>query len=294
MPASYPAATYQHVGGLRNRDLTVEKWNRIGDELAAVQATLGVNPHTGYATVAARLNAIESAIANLDGPMIDLRASRSGALTVAISWGLLSIAGYVSKNFSQTCNLGATGVNGLDTGAAANNTWYYLFGIYNPSSNLTATLASLSSSSPTLPSGYTKFRRIGAVRNVTAALIPFNQQNQFIFYDSIDGGTVRVLNGGSATTITAVSASAVVPATSRMAWVMGRIGVGGNTLFLYPGNTVNTGTTNGFIVPQITGPTSGENIVTTWLGTDSSQNIRYRVTGGTSAIIEVWGFMDTI
>ena len=54
------------------------------------------------------------------------------------------------------------GVNGLDTGTLAASTWYYVYVIYNGTT--TAGLFSLSSTSPTLPSGYTYFARVGAVR----------------------------------------------------------------------------------------------------------------------------------
>jgi hypothetical protein len=51
---------------------------------------------------------------------------------------------------------------GLDTGSIAVDTWYYSYAIYNPTTNTSDYLFSASSSSPTLPSDYTKKRRIGA------------------------------------------------------------------------------------------------------------------------------------
>ncbi len=57
----------------------------------------------------------------------------------------------------------ASGVNGLDTGSEANSTWYYFYVIYNGTT--TAGLLSASSSSPTMPSGYTYKKFIGAIHN---------------------------------------------------------------------------------------------------------------------------------
>jgi hypothetical protein len=50
----------------------------------------------------------------------------------------------------------AAGTNqgGLDTGTVANNTWYYVYAIYNPTTNVADYLLSASATSPTLPSGY--------------------------------------------------------------------------------------------------------------------------------------------
>lgn len=57
-----------------------------------------------------------------------------------------------------------TGLGGLDTGTIAANTFYYLFAIYNPTTEASDVLFSLSETSPTLPSGYTKKRLIGGFR----------------------------------------------------------------------------------------------------------------------------------
>lgn len=68
---------------------------------------------------------------------------------------------------SLTLNMGSTGANGLDTGSVAASKWYAVYVIYNSASNTTAGLYSLSASSPTLPSGYTYFSRLGWVATDT-------------------------------------------------------------------------------------------------------------------------------
>lgn len=74
-----------------------------------------------------------------------------------------------STSVAVTVNLGANGANGLDTGSIASNSFYYMYFIFNPTSVTTAGLASLSSSSPTLPSGYTYFARMGTMRTAIAS-----------------------------------------------------------------------------------------------------------------------------
>jgi hypothetical protein len=61
--------------------------------------------------------------------------------------------------------LWSPGNNGgmLDAGVKTANTTYHCFAIYNPTSGLSDYLASLSASSPTLPGGYTKKRRVGSI-----------------------------------------------------------------------------------------------------------------------------------
>ena len=81
------------------------------------------------------------------------------------------------------------GASGLDTGTVANSTWYHTFLIYNPTTAVSDILFSLSPTAPTLPTGYTAFRRIASIYYVSSAIKPFTQNgNEFLwkvpsFYD---------------------------------------------------------------------------------------------------------------
>ena len=70
----------------------------------------------------------------------------------------------VLRNINVEFNGANIGVNGLDKNAIAAGNWYYLFVIYNPITNTTATVISLSSTSPTLPNEYTMFAMVGVAR----------------------------------------------------------------------------------------------------------------------------------
>lgn len=64
--------------------------------------------------------------------------------------------------------------NKLDTGARANNTWYHVFAIRKTSDGTGDTLFSLSATAPTMPVGYSGFRRISAIRtNGSGNIIAF-------------------------------------------------------------------------------------------------------------------------
>src|SRR6185312_9440382 len=69
---------------------------------------------------------------------------------------------------SSTINLGTTGANALDTGTIAIDTWYAIW-IIAKADGTTEALASTSSSSPTMPTGYTFKARVGWVRTVHAS-----------------------------------------------------------------------------------------------------------------------------
>lgn len=57
-----------------------------------------------------------------------------------------------------------SGNGSLDTGVVAVNTWYHVFLIKRPDTGVVDLLISLSPTAPTLPTNYTLFRRIGAMR----------------------------------------------------------------------------------------------------------------------------------
>jgi len=71
----------------------------------------------------------------------------------------------IESESNITVDITASGVNGLDTGSEQVSQYYYVWIIYNPTTDTVAGLLSLSNTSPTLPSGYTKKRRIGTVKN---------------------------------------------------------------------------------------------------------------------------------
>lgn len=89
---------------------------------------------------------------------------------------LLSVQGVTLSALSKTADITASGAGGLDTGAPTNNTWYAVHIISNATGSLTSIIYSLSATAPTLPGGYTLFRRVGWVRrNGVGNFLQFNQ-----------------------------------------------------------------------------------------------------------------------
>lgn len=84
--------------------------------------------------------------------------------------------------YNQSGDITQSGLGGLDTGSSSNNTWYYVYAIAKPDGT-PGLIFSASSTTPSLPVGFTMFRRIGAVRTVlTNQLVTQFQLDSRVFY----------------------------------------------------------------------------------------------------------------
>lgn len=203
----------------------------------------------------------------------------------------------ISWNGLLTAAITASGANGLDTGSEAASTWYAVYVISGTSG--VASLLSLSATAPTLPSGYTLFRRVGWVRNnASSNFVAFSQhgtgKDRTVFYD-VDNTGLTALSGGTATAFTTVALSSFVPPTSRNVILsIGYDGAGaGDFLSLRPNGSamakatalwrVSTGTN--------TTATAKSNIM---MPTNSSQEIQYIGDTSNTTDIFVAGFIDEL
>lgn len=100
-----------------------------------------------------------------------------------------------------------SGNGSLDTGSIANNTWYHVFLIERTDTAVVDVLISQSPTSPTLPTSYTKKRRIGSMKTNGSAQWTSFTQNGDEFLWSLP---VADLSGFALTT-TAVSKPLSVP-----------------------------------------------------------------------------------
>lgn len=111
------------------------------------------------------------------GAVSGLVTVTANGITLNTSAGLVKTLKSVSLSAIPGSASGV--VNSLDTGAWAYSTCYHLYIIHNPTTSTTGLLWSLSATSPTLPSGYTYFARIGA---------NFTQSVQYWFYKATQKG----------------------------------------------------------------------------------------------------------
>lgn len=103
-------------------------------------------------------------------------ANNSGAPNTTVDVGAGSASdstGAVDINLTSTFSgilqasgawAAGSGQNKLDTGARANSTWYHVYSIRKTSDATGDILFSLSPTAPTVPTGYSGFRRIGSVQ----------------------------------------------------------------------------------------------------------------------------------
>jgi len=131
-----------------------------------------------------------------------------------------------ARSVDLTADITVSGANGLDTGAEGSSTWYYVWVIEKPDAT-TASLLSTSSTSPTMPSGYTFKKLVGAVRNDSSGhFIGFTQNNGKSFYTL---GSINALTNGTATSYTAVNLSGYVPSVATFATLYWEVVPGGTT-----------------------------------------------------------------
>jgi len=128
---------------------------------------------------------------------------------------------------SVTPNITASGANGLDTGSEAGGTWYYIWVIWNGSTN--AGLFSVSSSSPTMPSGYTHKGLVGVVRNSSGAppndFVDINQHDRHV---SIPAQSALI--NGTSTSVASVDLTGFIPPNVWRAFLDTRIDATGTTV----------------------------------------------------------------
>ena len=185
----------------------------------------------------------------------------------------------------------ASGVNGLDTGAEAASTWYHIWAIYDGTTK--ALLFSTSATAPTMPSGYTYKKYIGAVYNSAASnFVAFAQKGNLVVCPATD---VVV---GTDTTYTNVSLTAVVPTTasSVSGYIGGSNGTAEITKFSFASDTTGLGEQN-FRMDIVSVGTS-HYIPLAPLALFTAQQIAYLVAGASTPnadlFVSGWNYPDVV
>jgi len=126
------------------------------------------------------------------------------------------------SSVSQVFDLTVSGAGGLDNGAEAANTWYYVW-IIAKADGTKSGILSTSSSAPTMPSGYTYKALVGAVRNDGSSnLIGGYQRGRKFFYTQYQ----TVLSSGTATSETSITITSFVPPIASTFSVQGAVSSG--------------------------------------------------------------------
>lgn len=235
-----------------------------------VQLASTTEAQTGTDTAKAVTAAgVSASIATVQGAFKNLSSSANGTnANVIIAADEIVVENAANnyrtiRNVNITINSAETGANGLDTGTLSASTWYSTWVIYNPTTLTTAGLISLSSTSPTMPSGYTHKARTGWIRtDSTANKFPlsFVQNGRTVQYKAYPGSNVTALpvmaSGIAGSTVTPTwstfSTTPFIPPTAHRIYI--HLPAGNNYAMVAPTSVYrsrgasNAGFINGYAV----------------------------------------------
>jgi hypothetical protein len=147
---------------------------------------------------------------------------------------------YTGATISLTLSTATTGANALDTGTIAASTWYYTYTIYGTAG--VAAIMSLSSSAPTLPTGYTYYCRVGSLRTNASSylyrMIQYGRKAAWLVDGTLLTGYPSLATG-SYSSFTAISTATWTPATASFIKLSYDLPSTGNYIYLDP--TASTG-----------------------------------------------------
>jgi len=250
------------------------------------------NQHPAAAISTANGSDAESEIAAaLSGHIDGLGIAYVSTSTIQIADGVArdaSNTGTISAASLPVTDITASGANGLDTGAVAADSWYYVWVCSGASG--TCGIFSLSDSAPTLPAGYDVYtRRIGTVRADGAANIRGFYQSglgRMREYEyAVNLGQLLVLAAGSAVAWTSVDCSVFVPPVAARMRFTAYESSGTAIMFLKP--LGNPGAL-GLLALQAGGEISDG-------FTNAGQSLEYYVAAGTGAAwVGILGFTEGV
>ena len=126
---------------------------------------------------------------------------------------MMSLTSAITKRLDATWVVG-TNQGGLDTGSPSNTT-YHVFLIQRVDTGVVDVLFSLSATAPTLPTNYTKQRRIGSILRESAAIVAFVQDGD-LFQRSSPVLDVSAANPGTSAVTRTLSVPVGISVIARI------------------------------------------------------------------------------
>jgi hypothetical protein len=192
----YDSQTTYYTNDLVRKDATTEIWkslvdNNTGNALVAgsnwiLTGNLANIPTSPIVTA----STATKGIALLTSPITIANNASDANNDIDFSAGVFQFsdgsgqaaASAITKRLDASWTAG-TNQGGLDTGSKANSTWYHCYAIYNPTTLVSDFLFSTGAITPTLlPSGYTKFKRLGSIKTDGSGNIRGFFQNRNYFF----------------------------------------------------------------------------------------------------------------
>jgi hypothetical protein len=204
-----------------------------------------------------------------------------------------AVATAKTKSISSTWVVGS-GNGGLDTGSVAASTTYHCYAIYNPTTAIADFLFSTGATTPTsLPSGYTKYRRVGSIiTNSSSTIIAFIQSGNY-FELSLPTSAFSGSVGTSTGTVTLATPYGIV----TTAVLNGSIELSNDStnyyyrIFPYGANTTQASSTN-FTSHTQTANASGRTNWSALVQTDSQSRVQHNTSGARNVTFTLQGYID--
>lgn len=185
-----------------------------------------------------------------------------------------------------------TGNGGLDTGTIANSTWYHFYVVRRPDTGVVDVLFSTNATTPTLPTNYTQYRRIGSGKtNGSAQWTSFVQVGDYFHWLS-PVADVNTVGLGTSTTLYTLSVPPGVQVQARLQATVTHAAVGGAVYINTPAandEAVNTGRLS------LSSPVGGQIVAGQFdVLTDTSAQIQVvALSSSTSFSVGTQGWTDT-
>lgn len=224
---------------------------------------------------------------------IDIAAGRVVDSTGAV---IISVPA-ISKRLDAAWAVGS-GNGGRDTGAIADN-WWHVWAILRSDTGVVDVLFSLSATAPTMPTGYDYKARLGSINRSAAAIVAFTQLGD-VFKWSTSVTDISTANPGTS----AVTASLSVPLGVIVEAIVnfsvsatGSVASLGYALMttLRQADTVPSTTNFTLEYSDYGGTDVGPNTVQTEIETNTSRQVRYRISQSAAAVtakINTVGWID--
>lgn len=197
-----------------------------------------------------------------------------------------------------------TGNGGLDTGTIANSTWYHFYAIRRPDTGVVDVVFSTNATSPTLPTNYTQFRRIGSAKtNGSGQWVRFFQDGDNFVLDVSVEDISSTNPGTSAVTRTLASVPTGIvcyaniqtqvydPSSMLIASLVTSLDKSDETPVVY-----NSGNNSDNATFGVGASVVGGNVALLSVKTNTSAQVRSRLSGsnaGTLLTIRTRGWIDT-
>lgn len=251
---------------------------------------------------------ITAVVGSFPAAISGLTLARESATTFSVAPGMAANSSgtpssvLLSRNAAITKSLsafaaGGAGAGALDTGTIASNTWYHVFLVRRDSDGRIDVLLSASATAPTMPTGWTGFRRIGSIlTDGSSQIVPFVQIGDRFMWDT-PVNDLNATNPGTA----AVNATLSIPTGVRVfpicGWLVKNVTTPSIDLLVSAVEGANIAPTSliNTVAAEANSATARAGVVLSTVLSNTSGRVRYRLSAsGASDVVQctTFGWID--